>query len=116
MRQERQRKSKNGRGPESNWLRPPFQGGALPVSYPGTLESVNFRGGRKLCQIPRKSVDLSDAVSLRSKTKPGSTASERIRPAKTGPATAEAAAAAETVAGEHAAPKVIVLTIGHSTR
>jgi site-specific DNA recombinase len=25
------------RGPESNWLRPPFQGGALPVSYPGTL-------------------------------------------------------------------------------
>src|SRR5712672_3861023 len=39
------------RGPESNWLRPPFQGGALPVSYPGTLESVNFRGGCKLCQI-----------------------------------------------------------------
>jgi hypothetical protein len=27
------------RGPESNWLRPPFQGGALPVSYPGTLFS-----------------------------------------------------------------------------
>jgi hypothetical protein len=25
------------RGPESNWLRPPFQGGALPLSYPGTL-------------------------------------------------------------------------------
>jgi site-specific DNA recombinase len=25
------------RGPESNWLRPPFQGGALPVSYPGTV-------------------------------------------------------------------------------
>lgn len=24
------------RGPESNWLRPPFQGGALPMSYPGT--------------------------------------------------------------------------------
>ena len=24
------------RGPESNWLRPPFQGGALPLSYPGT--------------------------------------------------------------------------------
>ena len=23
------------RGPESNWLRPPFQGGALPMSYPG---------------------------------------------------------------------------------
>ena len=24
-------------GPESNWLRPPFQGGALPMSYPGTF-------------------------------------------------------------------------------
>ena len=24
-------------GPESNWLRPPFQGGALPMSYPGTV-------------------------------------------------------------------------------
>jgi hypothetical protein len=24
------------RGAESNCLRPPFQGGALPVSYPGT--------------------------------------------------------------------------------
>jgi hypothetical protein len=39
------------RGPESNWLRPPFQGGALPVSYPGTVESVNFRGARMGCQI-----------------------------------------------------------------
>ncbi len=28
------------RGPESNWLRPPFQGGALPVSYPGTTHLV----------------------------------------------------------------------------
>jgi hypothetical protein len=26
------------RGPESNWLRPPFQGGALPLSYPGTAQ------------------------------------------------------------------------------
>jgi hypothetical protein len=25
------------RGPESNWLRPPFQGGALPMSYPGNV-------------------------------------------------------------------------------
>jgi hypothetical protein len=38
------------RGPESNWLRPPFQGGALPVSYPGTVESVNFRGDCTECQ------------------------------------------------------------------
>src|ERR1700760_3314969 len=41
------------RGPESNWLRPPFQGGALPVSYPGTVESVNFRGERTQCQCER---------------------------------------------------------------
>ena len=35
----RRRDGANGwcRGPESNWLRPPFQGGALPVSYPGTV-------------------------------------------------------------------------------
>ena len=39
------------RGPESNWLRPPFQGGALPVSYPGTVESVNFRGASTECQM-----------------------------------------------------------------
>jgi hypothetical protein len=28
------------RGPESNWLRPPFQGGALPMSYPGFLRPL----------------------------------------------------------------------------
>jgi hypothetical protein len=28
------------RGPESNWLRPPFQGGALPMSYPGNSTLV----------------------------------------------------------------------------
>jgi hypothetical protein len=39
------------RGPESNWLRPPFQGGALPVSYPGTVESANFRGAPTSCQM-----------------------------------------------------------------
>jgi hypothetical protein len=38
------------RGPESNWLRPPFQGGALPVSYPGT-QSIKCRGRRNECQI-----------------------------------------------------------------
>ena len=30
------------RGPESNWLRPPFQGGALPMSYPGSFEAFQF--------------------------------------------------------------------------
>jgi site-specific DNA recombinase len=28
------------RGPESNWLRPPFQGGALPMSYPGSSTQI----------------------------------------------------------------------------
>jgi hypothetical protein len=34
-------KQKWCRGPESNWLRPPFQGGALPMSYPGTVNQFN---------------------------------------------------------------------------
>ena len=38
------------RGPESNWLRPPFQGGALPLSYPG-MWLIKCRGGGELCQI-----------------------------------------------------------------
>jgi hypothetical protein len=32
------------RGPESNWLRPPFQGGALPMSYPGIFRSFLILG------------------------------------------------------------------------
>ena len=32
------------RGPESNWLRPPFQGGALPMSYPGIFCSFSILG------------------------------------------------------------------------
>src|SRR5258708_38324173 len=66
------------RGPESNWLRPPFQGGALPVSYPGTRESVNFRGARKLCQISRQFVDLGANVTPRNKTKAARIASRRV--------------------------------------
>jgi hypothetical protein len=38
------------RGPESNWLRPPFQGGALPMSYPG-LQPFNFRDRETVCQF-----------------------------------------------------------------
>src|SRR5437016_11577907 len=30
------------RGPESNWLRPPFQGGALPLSYPGNRTNLGI--------------------------------------------------------------------------
>src|SRR5712691_5109223 len=39
------------RGPESNWLRPPFQGGALPMSYPGIVELFNFRDDSQRCQF-----------------------------------------------------------------
>src|SRR6266480_5494497 len=39
------------RGPESNWLRPPFQGGALPMSYPGFTELFNFRDDSQHCQF-----------------------------------------------------------------
>ncbi len=39
------------RGPESNWLRPPFQGGALPMSYPGFIELFNFRDDSQHCQF-----------------------------------------------------------------
>ena len=39
------------RGPESNWLRPPFQGGALPMSYPGRFELFNFRDDGGCCQF-----------------------------------------------------------------
>src|ERR1700730_6101857 len=49
------------RGPESNWLRPPFQGGALPVSYPGTVESVNFRGAPTGCQMKAVAIRQSNA-------------------------------------------------------
>jgi len=34
------------RRPESNWLRPPFQGGALPLSYPGTEQILETHSVR----------------------------------------------------------------------
>jgi hypothetical protein len=39
------------RGPESNWLRPPFQGGALPLSYPGNCGLEIVWGAARLCQF-----------------------------------------------------------------
>src|SRR5260370_13188693 len=110
------------RGQESNGLRPPFQGGALPVSYPGTRESVNFRGARKLCQMARQFADLGANVTPRNKTKAARIASRCVAPAKTKPAAAESVArgeivaAAEIVAGINSSAKLSVLTIGHSTR
>src|SRR6266436_668879 len=53
------------RGPESNWLRPPFQGGALPVSYPGTVELVNFRGPAMECQFKAATTLPIDPTSPR---------------------------------------------------
>jgi hypothetical protein len=40
------KKSNWCRRPESNWLRPPFQGGALPLSYPGTEQILETRSVR----------------------------------------------------------------------
>jgi Protein of unknown function, DUF488 len=80
------------------------------VSYPGTLESVNFRGARRLCQIPRNAADFGAVVTARNQTKAAGAAGKRPTPAKT------ASPSAQTIAGEHDAPKLTVLTIGHSTR
>src|SRR6267143_6390184 len=50
------------RGPESNWLRPPFQGGALPMSYPGTFELFNFRDDGECCQFgARREISTTSA-------------------------------------------------------
>jgi hypothetical protein len=60
------------RGPESNWLRPPFQGGALPVSYPGTLEFFNFRGPARKSQMSRYSALFFPAQRKNSECAPSS--------------------------------------------
>jgi hypothetical protein len=95
------------------------------VSYPGTLESVNFRGGRKLCQILREGVNFGAVVSLPNKTKMRSPVHKLRAAAKAiareTPAAAQNKAAAEPtaaakVSSANAADKWTVLTIGHSTR
>jgi len=80
------------------------------VSYPGTLESGNFRGARKLCQILRNSADFDAAVIPGKKPQAAKAAGKRAAPKKTEPT------AAQNIAGELANSKVTVLTIGHSTR
>ena len=85
------------------------------MSYPGTLESVNFRGERNLCQILRRPADFGAVVTARKRAKAASVAGKRAAPSKTNPATAETVGA-KTVAAERGAGKVAVLTIGHSTR
>jgi site-specific DNA recombinase len=55
------------RGPESNWLRPPFQGGALPVSYPGT--STTYEWAKPvvslLVSVPTSETDTWRPSSIR---------------------------------------------------
>jgi hypothetical protein len=80
------------------------------VSYPGTLESVNFRGARKLCQIPRKSADFEAAVTTRNKKKGAGATGKRAAPAKRN------SEATQNIPRAHTASKLTVLTIGHSTR
>src|SRR5712692_2113236 len=50
------------RGPESNWLRPPFQGGALPMSYPGIFELFNFRDDSERCQFGLRATPVTVCV------------------------------------------------------
>src|ERR1700723_150791 len=67
------------RGPESNWLRPPFQGGALPVSYPGTVESANFRGAPTSCQMKAGNSTWRGAPRYHAKTSRKETNCQEIR-------------------------------------
>jgi len=76
------------------------------VSYPGTLESVNFRGARNQCQISRNSADFGTAVSPGKKTRSPKAAGKQAAPA----------VAVQRFPGGHAASKITVLTVGHSTR
>jgi hypothetical protein len=86
------------------------------VSYPGTLESANFRGAANLCQISPQFADFGVVLTLKGKTKATIVAGKRAAPAKTNPATTKKAAATEAAPSGAAADKLTVLTIGHSTR
>jgi hypothetical protein len=79
------------------------------VSYPGTLESVNFRGARNLCQISSNPVDFGAVVSPGKKKQSPKAAGKRAAPEKRD-------SAARRFQGGHAASKIAVLTVGHSTR
>ncbi len=57
------------RGPESNWLRPPFQGGALPLSYPGNrCNSAILESARRLVKCCRTMRSASRIVVSRAGT------------------------------------------------
>ena len=78
------------------------------MSYPGTLESVNFRGARKLCQIARSPGIRCGVTAVRKRT--AATAKN-----KRAPSAKEDSAPSRDVNVELSA-KLTVLTIGHSTR
>ena len=78
------------------------------MSYPGTLESVNFRGARKLCQIACSPEIRCAVTAVRKKT--AATAKS-----KRAPSAKEDSAASRGVSVGLSA-KLTVLTIGHSTR
>jgi hypothetical protein len=80
------------------------------VSYPGTLESVNFRGARNLCQISSNPADFGAGVSPGKKKQSLKAAGKRAAPAKPD------SASARRLASGHAASNVTILTVGHSTR
>ena len=79
------------------------------MSYPGTLECVNFRGARKLCQIEGCSPRIRCAVTAVRKRRAATAKSKRAPFAKEDSATSH---------GLSPEPfgKLTVLTIGHSTR
>jgi hypothetical protein len=79
------------------------------VSYPGTRESVNFRGAPKLCQFWRKSTLPYFRVRPKNTKNPRRSPIKRAAPAQQ-IAKPSLAAAGKTV------PQLTVLTIGHSTR
>src|SRR5215472_5590971 len=52
------------RGPESNWLRLPFQGSALPMSYPGNIWPFNSRVDRGKSQTGHKTLENATRAAL----------------------------------------------------
>jgi Protein of unknown function, DUF488 len=93
------------------------------VSYPGTRESVNFRGARKPCQIRRKSQIPMSAVPPKNKTEAVGAVTKRAAPAKAESVASkrvtagkEKAVAPHSVAPPNLSPSLTVFTIGHSTR
>jgi len=87
------------------------------VSYPGTLKSVNFRGARKLCQIPPRSTDFGALLKVKNR-KDGAKVPRAVRAAakRAAPAKKNSTAVVRAVAPEIIPDNLTVLTIGHSTR